>query len=207
MSAGGDSEAIYVGLEAPAEATVGPERCPDNSGRRSTEWEFFALVSAEIERAFCVDRDDEQVVGKLSGAALVNMLGCYFGARDPSRAFAPELKLRAQYSVASRLPIDLPDCAGPIGALFIHDVNEAYPPGESVVSLDRILKANGCAGSPTAPWGTGAMANVGCRKYVGCPSAAPVVFCETTNRGRQSGYASLIVPAFHQLERELTPAR
>jgi hypothetical protein len=202
----GDRSAIYVGLDTPP-AIIDPMLCLDNTGSRSTEWEFFALVAAQVERTFCVDRNDEVVAGVRGGGTLANMLGCYFAAAQPGRRFAPDLALRAQFSVASGLPKDLPACSGPIAGLWMHDMNELNPPTDSLTSLARVLAADGCAESPTASWGTGPLAGIGCQKYTACPASDPVMLCETTGRGRQANYYSITVPALVQFLGELDSAR
>jgi poly(3-hydroxybutyrate) depolymerase len=203
VATGGDRGAIYVGLASPPTSIV-PSGCFDNTGAKSIEWEFFALVAAEVERSFCVDKNSEVVAGTRSGGTLANMLGCFFSKPDPGRAFGPELALRGQFSVASNLPLDLPACGGgPIAGLWMHDKFEINPVTDSSTSLDRVLKLNGCAGSPTEDWGTGILAGIGCKKFSACPHGFPVVFCETTNLGRQSNYYNVTVPAFTQFAAEL----
>ena len=201
-SAGGDPEAIYVGLASPPPDLV-PSGCFDDSGAKSIEWEYFALVATQIEQRFCVDQHREIVAGLRGGGALANMLGCYFSKPDPSRAFASALALRAQFSIASGLPVGLPACGGAIAGFSMHDMNEFNPVTDSSSSRDRVLGLDGCATSPTEDWGTGVLAGLGCKKYVGCPAADPVVFCETTGRGRQANYYDITAPALTQFLGEL----
>ncbi len=198
----GDRGNIYVGLASPPES-VNPGRCPDNTGAKSTEWEFFALVSAAVERSFCVDTNQEVIAGTASGSTLANMLGCYFSGVDHTRVFRPDLTLRAQFSVAGAAPMALPPCAGPIAAFWMHDLNEFIPPTDSSMSRDRVLAANGCTADPAEDWGVAPLAGIGCKKYSSCPHAHPVIFCETVNRGRQANYYYLVAPAMDQFLLEL----
>jgi poly(3-hydroxybutyrate) depolymerase len=199
----GDRGNIYVGLDSPP-ASVNPGRCFDNTGAKSTEWEFFALVTTAVERTFCVDRTQELIAGTASGATLANMLGCYFSGADRTRAFRPDLTLRAQFSVAGAAPVALPPCGGPVAAFWMHDLNEFIPPTGSLAARDRVLATNGCAASPAEDWGASTLTGIGCKKYSDCSRAFPVIFCETVNRGRQSNYYDLVAPAMDEFLFELS---
>jgi poly(3-hydroxybutyrate) depolymerase len=194
---------IYVGLASPP-LSVNAQGCTDNTGAKSTEWEFFALVTAAVERSFCVDKNQEIVAGTASGSTLANMLGCYFSGIDQTRVFRPDLALRAQFSVAGAAPMALPPCAGPVAAFWMHDINEFIPVTDSLMSRDRVLAANGCTATPAEDWGVGKLAGIGCKKYSSCPSEHPVVFCETVNQGRQANYYDLLAPAMDQFLLELS---
>ena len=197
----GDHGNIYVGLASPP-MSAGPG-CTDNTGTKSTEWEFFALVSAAVESGFCVDKNQEVIAGTSSGSTLANMLGCYFSGVDPTRAFRPDLTLRAQFSVAGAAPTGLPSCGGPVAAFWMHDVDEFIPPTDSLMSRDRVLAADGCAATPAEDWGSGVLAGMGCKKYSGCPRTYPVIFCVTVGQGRQANYYGITAPALTQFLGEL----
>jgi poly(3-hydroxybutyrate) depolymerase len=201
----GDQNAIYVGLAPYTQNN--PSACFDNSGLKSVEWEYFAQAATSVEARFCVNRDDELIAGLRAGGTLANMMGCYFSKRDPSRTLGPDLMLRAQFSVASGLPMDLPPCAGPIAGFWMHDTNEINPPTDSITSLDRVLQLNGCTGSATKDWGASLLNNIGCKKYTDCPAEYPVVYCETTGLGRQSNYYGITSPALVQFTAELTSSQ
>jgi hypothetical protein len=196
----GDPEPIYVGLAGNA-----PNGCFDNSGLKSVEWEYFALVADAVERAFCVNKNDELVLGTGGGGTLANMLGCYFSSVDPKRALGPTLSLRGQLSFASRLPMDLPTCGGPIAALWMHDPNEVNPISDSYASLERVLALNGCTNSATQAWGGEPLFGLGCQKYTDCPPTHPVIFCESPNAGRQRNYYSITAPTYVEFAAELSP--
>ena len=198
----GDPNVIYVGL---ASGTPNFNDCYDNSGLQSTEWEYFGLVAGEVEGAFCVDKNAELVAGQGLGGTLANMLGCYFSGIDPARTFGPNISVRAQYAVVAPLPKNLPACGGPVAGLWLHDPGEYLPIADSRASLDRVLTQNGCADSVTTDWGTGSIAGIGCKKYLGCPAEYPVVFCETPGHGKQGNYFSITVPAEKQFAAELSP--
>lgn len=200
--ANGDHGNIYVGLASPP-TSVNAGGCPDNTGARSTEWEFFALASAAVERAFCVDKNQEVIAGTASGSTLANMIGCYFSGVDHTRAFRPDLTLRAQFSVAGAAPVGLPPCGGPVAAFFMHDTQEFVPVTDSLMSRDRVLATNGCAATPADDWGVGILAGIGCKKYSACPPAYPVIFCETLNKGMKANYYPLVAPALEQFLMEL----
>ncbi len=114
----------------------------------------------------------------------------------------PRVRARPEASrtalVRSSLPKDLPACGGPIAGFWMHDTNEVPPPSESIVSRDRVLKADGCADSLAVPWGTSVLLSGSCRKYTACSPENPVVFCEPTGQGRQSNYSQLTQPAVTQ---------
>ena len=57
-----DPDAIYVGLNMPPTEVLGPStedyKCyNDDGGPSSTEWEFFGLVTAEVDSRYCVDKN------------------------------------------------------------------------------------------------------------------------------------------------------
>jgi hypothetical protein len=49
------------------------------------------------------------------------------------------------------------------------------------LARDRVLRMNGCVGSPTEAWHPELPAMEGCLKYTDCPSSHPVVFFCTTS--------------------------
>jgi hypothetical protein len=195
----GDPSAIYVGLE--------PSPGPQDTSARSPDWEYFALVAAQVERTFNVDRNDAIVAGTGSGATLASLLGCAFSKADPNRPIGSGLALRAQFSVAGRLPAELPACAGPIATLWIHDTTEGNPPTETSASLERLLVQDRCEGTAIEEWPIGDLGLIGCDKYTGCPADTPVVFCEPTWRGREPNYVGVTGPLFNQFLRTLDAAR
>ena len=196
LSHGGDI--ISVGLADPPRA-IGDDSCIVDGSAKSTEWEYFALVTSEVERTFCVDKNNELVAGAHAGATLANLLACYFGAVDPNRAFGSNLRLRGQLSIATDAPQERPACAGPIAALFMHDVFEGSNPMTSTLAeLDRAFLLNGCAKDAWVMWGEGDLAGVGCLKNTTCPTNQPIFFCQTMGKGNQSNYNAISVPALVQ---------
>src|SRR6185503_9684961 len=102
---------------------------------------------------------------------------------------------RGQGSVAAGDPTNNPPCNGPVAALWIHDVQDgAVPLGMAYAARDRVLKMNGCADSPTAPWHHEIAGLETCERYTACPAAYPVVFCQTAGLGH-SWQPSAAVPA------------
>ncbi len=199
-----DHDSIYVNLAGPPSA-INEQGCADNTGVKSTEWEYFALVAQQVESDFCVDKNDELVAGGRAGGTLANMLGCYFATVDKTRLFGPDLFLRGQLSILSAVPFELPTCGAPIAALFMHDELEFTPIGESMASLDRVISLDGCS-NDSAAWGTDQLLDIGCKKYT-CPGNVPVIFCATTGMGRQGNYYSISAPALVQFMAEVEATR
>jgi hypothetical protein len=197
-----DLEVVYVALAGPP-SSVAESGCYDNSGLRSTDWEYFGLVATAVEKTVCIDKNQELVFGQRAGGALATMLGCYFSAVDPNRAFGPNVTLRGQLTVVPSVAVALPACAGPVAAMWLHDPAEFAPIEDSRASLKRVLFQNGCADDTTVDFGTGTLAGKGCKQYVSCPAEYPVIFCETPNAGRQSNYYTLVAPAEKQFAAEI----
>jgi len=169
-------QAILVGLNF---APGFEKDCFDDNNVDSFEYPYFDMLHKDVESKFCVDTKHEFYAGYSTGSWLANMLGCKFAGL-----------LRAQGGVSGELP-PLPTCAGPIAAMFIHDMMDmgnAY--AGSVAASKRILSINKCVGTDTAPYdvGPGAIVPSGsqCVKYTGCPVDYPVVFCTTMGQGHSS---------------------
>ena len=191
-SRGGSEQAIYVAMALPPNNPNGA--CYDNeAGLSSQEWEAFELFHKTVESKYCADNNRVYIAGYSSGGWVANMWGCYFaGIPDPPRKFAPGFRLRGQAAVTGGLPA-IPPCNGPVAAIWIHDAGDtANVIAGNYAARDRVLAANGCAGSPTAPWAP--MSDV-CVQYTACPKQYPVVFCTTNGQGH-GDQPTRALPAF-----------
>jgi poly(3-hydroxybutyrate) depolymerase len=188
---GGTEQAIYVALDIPTD--MANQDCYDNrDGLKSQEWEAFELIHSTVDANYCVDNDNIMVTGYSTGAWLTNMWGCYFagdgqhpwngvpggGAESSARRFAPRYHIRAQAGTGGGEPDNNPPCNGPIAAMWFHDMTDNNPIAADRAALARVLRMNGCEGSPTKPWHTELASGV-CVQYTACPAQYPVVFCET----------------------------
>jgi Protein of unknown function (DUF1566) len=181
-ASGGTEQAIYVAIDPPDKSAA--VNCYDQTGALSEEWEAFELFHGVVDATYCVDNNRVFVAGDASGGGLANMWGCYFaGAPSPARRFAPGYHIRGQASIASGEPAGNPACSAPVAALWF----DSYGAG---LSRDRVLRQNGCFGSPTVPWT--AMPTL-CRQFIDCPKDYPVIFCTPPGTGDQPKTS---VPAF-----------
>jgi hypothetical protein len=210
---GGTEEAIYVIVDLP---TVGvDEPCYDTaSGPMSQEWEAFQLFQTFVDEHYCVDDNRIFVTGFSAGGWLANMWGCYFAgdgqrpASDPAtpRAFAPTYHVRGQAVNSGGEPANDPPCNGPVAAIWIHGTAEALNPfAGDQAALARVLKMNGCEGSPTAPWHPEVSGLDVCQQYTACPADYPVVFCATNLVSQNGPDVRRAVPAFKLLFDALDP--
>ena len=192
-SSGGTEEAIYVAVDLPPGST-----CYDiASGVQSQEWEAFQLFHDVVESHYCADNNRIFVAHWASddhGRSLADMWGCYFaGIPTPPRKFAPRYAIRGEATVSNDSPPTPPPlpCNGPVAGIWIHDTSGS----DGDDSLDVVLAANGCTGSPAVTWPdatwTEPNAPPPCVQYVDCPKEYPVVFCKTVGEGadEQSGRA------------------
>jgi poly(3-hydroxybutyrate) depolymerase len=101
-------------------------------------------------------------------------------------------------------PANNPPCNGPVAAIWIHDLSDTSNPiSGNQSALARVLKMNGCVGSPTATWNPEpASTNQEvmeipqvCLQYTACPKQYPVVFCTTRGQGHLD-QGGLAIPAF-----------
>jgi poly(3-hydroxybutyrate) depolymerase len=205
-----DPDAIYVGMDMPPITITEPDEGPcynDDGGENSTEWEYFSLITAEVESRFCHDKNRLYVAGYSSGAWVTNMHACYFSGYDPARKFGPNISVRGTTSVTGGLP-DVPMCSNAkVGGLWIHDAGDTanYPAG-SIAAINRVMQVNGCTGDyetgVTEPWGPNSALMGICEKYTTCPAEYPVIFCSTTGRGHDAQNDNAL-PAFTTYYNEL----
>lgn len=171
-AAGGSEQAIYVALDFPE---LGPDFPPSydvHSSPNSLEWEAFEVLQGVVSENYCVDEERVFVAGRGPGGTLANMYGCYFsGERGGQRQFANAYRIRAQAAIHGGQARGLPDCGGPVAALFFRRDDLASFDG----AYTRVLEQNGCEGSSRKPWV--AMPNV-CVRFVDCPAEFPVVVCD-----------------------------
>jgi polyhydroxybutyrate depolymerase len=151
---------------------------------------YFDAVMAELEKAYCFDRDRVFVSGFSSGAWETYMLAC-------ARAGV----IRGIGTQAGGLRKERPMCAGkPVAAFLTAGVNDDNPIQNidasgfdtgSQAARDVILKTNGCLGKESAPYLTeDAPADWHCVSYTGCPKEFPVVWCAITADGGRHGAGS-----------------
>ena len=130
---------------------------------------YFDDVLAEVSAKQCVDRTRVFMAGFSSGSWLTHTIGCV-------RAGI----VRGQGN-ASGNQVNLPNCTGPIAAMFAHDVNDdqnSFAGAEK--ARDRILAKNGCS-TETQPYDYDGDPNTPstCVEYQGCMPGYPVVWCPT----------------------------
>jgi hypothetical protein len=211
--AGGSEQAIYVALDIPKD--MANQDCYDNrDGLASQEWEAFELFHSVVDANYGVDNDNVFVAGYSTGGWLSNMWGCYFagdglhpwngvpggGGASAPRRFAPRYHLRGQSVVAGGEPDNNPPCNGPIAAIWFHSPTDISPI-DSERALARVLRMNGCEGSPTAPWHPELVSGATCLKFTACPAKYPVVYCEDDNC--HSDDSARAVPAFTRFYADL----
>lgn len=158
------ADAIVVGLNISAE--VAGRDCFMTESPESPELDYFDAMWAEVSAGYCVDTARVLYGGFSSGAWLAHLFGC-----------ARSNILRAQGNVAGG-PAPIPECAGPVAAIMIHDENDGangIEGGEAARA--RILEQNGCTGDATMAWDA---AYPMCQVYTGCPAEYPVVWCQTS---------------------------
>jgi poly(3-hydroxybutyrate) depolymerase len=196
----GTEQAIYVAIDIPAD--MARQDCyDDQSGPASQEWEAFDLFHSVVDAKYCVDNDNVFVAGYSTGGNLANMWGCYFagdGRGATPRRFAPKYHLHGQAVVAGVEPDNNPPCNGPVAAIWIHDQQDSAPYSGDRSALMRVLRMNGCVGSPTAPWHPEITGAGICLQYTACPPRYPVVFCTTCGFGH-GAQAERAIPAFKLL--------
>ena len=130
---------------------------------------YFDDVLAEVSGKQCVDGARVFMAGFSSGSWLTHTIGCV-------RAGI----VRGQGN-ASGNQVNLPNCTGPIAAMFAHDVNDdqnSFAGAEK--ARDRILAKNGCS-TETQPYDYDGDPNTPstCVEYQGCMPGYPVVWCPT----------------------------
>ena len=123
-----------------------------------------------------------------------------------ARKFAPQFHIRGQVAVSGGEPANNPPCNGPVAAMWIHDAGDAGNPiSGNQAALARVLKMNGCVGSPTAPWHPEIDSLKGvCVQYTACPLDYPVVFCTTNGLGHADDHERAI-PGFNLFFNQLNP--
>jgi poly(3-hydroxybutyrate) depolymerase len=197
---GGTEEAVYVAVALPPPGTG----CYDTtSPLGSQEWEAFAKMHAVVESTYCVDNNRVFAAGYSSGDVVANMWGCYFTGDPPqSRKFAPNFRIRGVAGTAGGPPSTFPTCGGPSAGIWFHDTADGpFPIANEYYTRDRVLTANGCAGSATMPWP--GLPSI-CAQYTDCPAAFPVVFCTTTGAGHNP-QLDLAIPAFTKFFDSMNP--
>jgi poly(3-hydroxybutyrate) depolymerase len=213
---GGTEQAIYVALDIPAD--MANMDCYDNnSGPASQEWEAFELIHSVVDANYCVDNDNVFIAGYSTGGWLANMWGCYFagdgehpwngvpggGEGASPRRFAPRYRVRGQALVDGNEPANNPPCNGPVASISFWTAS-GIPVGDKHAALTRVLRMNGCEGSPTAPWHPEIVGDGVCQQYTACPASTPVVYCE--DEACHADDHGRAIPAFTRFWAELPPA-
>jgi len=143
--------------------------------------------------------------GSEAGAAMGDAAAPFVPAPG-ARKFAPQFHIRGQAAVTGGEPPNNPPCNGPVAAIWLHDAGDAGNPiSGNQAALARVLKMNGCVGSPTAPWHPeiASLKDV-CVQYTACPLDYPVVFCTTNGLGHADDHERAI-PAFDLFFNQLNP--
>jgi poly(3-hydroxybutyrate) depolymerase len=180
------ADAIVVGMNISAE--VAGRDCFMTESPESPELLYFDAMWAEVSEGYCVDTTRVFYGGFSSGAWLAHLLGC-----------ARSNILRAQGNVAGG-PAPIPECAGPVAAVMIHDENDgANNIGGGEAARARILEQNGCTGTETEPYDA---AYPMCERYTGCPAEYPVIWCQTSGVGHDP-QNDLSAPLFWKFLMEL----
>jgi poly(3-hydroxybutyrate) depolymerase len=151
---------------------------------------YFDAVLAELDAAYCFDRERVFVSGFSSGAWESYMLSC-------ARAGV----IRAIGTQAGGLRKERPPCSNAkIAAFLTAGVNDDNPISNvdssgfdtgSQAARDVILKTNGCATRDTEPYVSAeAPADWHCLRYTSCPADYPVIWCAITADGGKHGAGS-----------------
>jgi len=152
------------------------QSCWDSGAPESPDIAFFDALVADVEATWCADPDRRFATGYSSGAFMTHRLACDRGDR-----------LRGIATIAGGQAG--PECAGPVAALLIHDLDDqTVNISASVSARDDHLARNGCdAAAATTP-----VEPVPCAAYAGCTDGLPVVWCQTTGQdhSRQDGLAA-----------------
>jgi hypothetical protein len=214
-AAGGSEQAIYVAIDLPP-TEVNMDCYDTDAGLQSEEWEAFELFMSFVDAHYCTDLNKIYVAGYSTGASLANMWGCYFaGTPNPPRKFAPRYHIRAQVALWGQEPTEQPTCGGPVAALWMHGtVSAVSPVTEGAPSLARVGRTNGCVTtyddeSAQAPWhdDSQTIAMGVCRKFTGCPTDYPVVYCSPTIPVQVGPFETFSIPAITTFLDELEAGR
>jgi hypothetical protein len=177
----------------------------DHEGDDSVDFVFYETLWDQLASTLCFDRNRVFAGGNSSGGTLADELGCKY-AGDAKRPIRGVLA-----NSSAGLPTDaryVPTCTkSPMAGFWSHEIGDAVNPfAGTIAAMDRALTVNGCA--PAGVTYTTAMfdnfpigggnADTACRKYRGCPDAAPLVVCPI--QGASQGMHDNIVnpgwPAF-----------
>lgn len=151
-----------------------PRTHADGSGGLVTRWDvdgqedlaFFDAMLDAIGRAYCVATGKVLATGFSSGGNFTQQLACKRKAA-----------LRAAAPVAGPGPFSS-KCDGPVAMWMTHDQDDdALPIDGARSSRDFWAKQNGCKGAWVAD------APTQCQRNDGCPSGAPLVYCESKGVG------------------------
>ncbi|HQY63215.1 MAG: hypothetical protein IPF92_01925 [Myxococcales bacterium] len=189
-----EAQREWFGVEkaAPPAIFVYPQALPrtraDGTGGSVTRWDldgdedlgFVDAILAELSATYCVEPNLAFATGFSSGGNFAQQLGC-------KRRSA----LRAIGAVSGPGPFST-KCDGPLAVWMTHDVDDnALPVAGARSSRDFWIKKNGCGAElvqePQAE----------CKRAVGCPADAPVIYCESKGVGHAvAGYAPKAVADF-----------
>jgi polyhydroxybutyrate depolymerase len=148
----------------------------DGTGGKVTRWDlsgdddlaFFDAMLAEISDEHCVDRAHVFVTGFSSGGNFSQHLACL-----------RQNDVKGMAVVAGPGPFS-DACGGAVPAWMTHDKNDdALPVSDARDSRDFWADENGCKKSTWSP----VPGRPECQRNTSCPSAEPLVYCETSGAG------------------------
>lgn len=143
---------------------------------------YWDAMVADVEARWCIDPARRFATGYSSGSFMTHRLACVRG--NLLRGIATIAGGQAESN-----------CAGTVGALLVHDLNDnTVNISASVSARDSHLTRNGCD-KTTPPTPTD---HPPCVAYSGCAAGKPVIWCQTSGQdhSRQDGVAAPIFWSF-----------
>ena len=204
-----DSTVIRIGLTPSAywqkyHATNPSQGCfDDKDGDKSVDWVFYEDLYDLLASTACFDRNRVFFGGNSSGAWLANEAGCKY-------AGAAKYAVRGVMPNNGSLPTEpmyAPTCTDQaMAALWVRTNPDATDQFDtSVFAINRALKVAGCI--PAGVTFSNAMFEgfpisaadaTSCKRFTGCPDAAPLVVCTLAANPQTANQSTVVVawPAF-----------
>jgi polyhydroxybutyrate depolymerase len=147
---------------------------PDGDAADSPEIPYFDQVVAEVEAAFCVDKNKVFMGGYSSGGWESGLMSC-----------VRTNVLRGTGWAAAGLQKNHAPCMGPVAALITRaTMDNGTPLDQTTAAVESLRMRNGCA-TTTKPWmptwnaGEEKADTSMCLAYDGCMAGYPLVWCPT----------------------------